>query len=145
MNILRALSAPHHTVMRLLASKTAAVDKHLAFAGKTYRTAVRWAGACHKAMSTLHKAYRGTLVRAATARLPSEGDTAANDVAGRDGVASAAGRTVPEAAVARESVVSDVVLVGVSLARDKLKVGTAASTDENARGRGQQDASQLGD
>jgi len=84
MNILRALSAPHHTVMRLLASKTAAVDKHLAFAGKTYRTAVRWAGACHKAMSTLHKAYRGTLVRAATARLPSEGDTAANDVAGRD-------------------------------------------------------------
>jgi len=81
MNIPRALSAPDYTVMRLLANKTAAVDKHLASAGKTYRTAVRWAAACHKAMSTLHKEYQGTLDRAATAMLPSKADTAANDVA----------------------------------------------------------------
>jgi len=81
MNIPRALSAPDYTIMRLLANKTAAVDKHLASAGKTYRTAVRWAAACHKAMSTLHKEYQGTLDRAATAMLPSKADTAANDVA----------------------------------------------------------------
>ena len=47
--------------------------------------------------------------------------------------------------MASGSVESDVILVGVSLARDKLKVGTATSTAENARDRGQQYASQLGD
>ena len=150
MDNLRALSAPHYTVMRLLATKAAAVDKHLASAGKTYRTAVRWAAACHKAMSALDKEYQGTLVRAAvasraTAMLPSEAGTAANHVAGRDGAASAAGRTAPEAAAASDSVDSDVILVGVSLARNNLKLGTAASTTEHARDRGQQDASQLRD
>ena len=150
MDNLRALSAPHDTVMRLLATKTAAVEKHLASSGKTYRTAVRWAAACHTAMSAIHKEHQGTLVRAAlaspaTAMLPSEADTAANHVAGRDGAASAAGRTAPEAAAASDSVASDVILVGASLARDKLKLGTAESTAENARDRGQQDASQLGD
>jgi len=35
MDNLRALSAPHYTVMRLLATKTAAVEKHLASSGKT--------------------------------------------------------------------------------------------------------------
>jgi len=145
MNTLRALSAPHYTVMRLLATKTAAVEKHLASAGNTYRTAVRWAAACHKAMSTLHMEHQVTLDRSLTALLHSEDDTAAKDVAGRDGAASAASRTAQGAAVASGSVDSDVVLIGVSLSRDKLKVGTAASTAENARDRGQQDASQLGD
>jgi len=148
MDNLRALSAPHYTVMRLLATKTAAVDKHLASAGKTYRTAVRWAAACHKAMSALDKEYQKTLVRAAvastaTAMLPSEAGTAATHVTGRDGAASAAGRTELEAAAASDSVDSDVILIGISLARDNLKLGTAASTAEDARDRGQQDASQL--
>ena len=138
MDNLRVLSAPHYTVMRLLATQIVTVDKHLASAGKTYRTAVRWDAACHKAMSALHKKYQGTLVRAAvastaTAMLPSEADTAANNVAGRDGAASAAGRTAPKAAVASDSVDSDVVLVGVSIARDKLRAATAASMAENAR------------
>ena len=149
MKNLRALSATHYTVMRLLATKTAAVNKHLASAGKTYRTAVRWAAACHNAMSALHKEYQGTLVRTAvpsttTAMLPSEADTAAKHVAGSDRAASAAGRTAPEAAVASDSNYSDVILGGVPLAWEKLKLGTAESTAENARDRGQQDASQLG-
>jgi len=101
-------------------------------------------------MSALHKEHQGTLVRAAltstaTAMLPFEADTAANHVAGSDGAASAAGRTAPEAAAASDSVASDVILVGASLARDKLKLGTAESTAETARDRVQQDASQLGD
>jgi len=82
MDNLRALSAPHYTVMRLLATKTAAVDKHLASAGKTYRTAVRWAAACHKAMSALDKEYQRSLVRGAvastaTAKLPFDAGVAA--------------------------------------------------------------------
>jgi len=145
---LRALSAPHYTVMHLHATKTAAVDKHFASAGKTYRTAVRWAAACHMAMSALDKEYQKTLFRAtvastATAKLPSEAGTAATHVTGRDGTASAAGRTELEAAAASDSVNSDVILVGISFARDNLKLGTAASTAEDARDRGQQDASQL--
>jgi len=100
-------------------------------------------------MSALHKEYQGTLVRAAvpstaTAMLPSEADTAANHVDGSDRAASAAGRTAPEAAVASDSNYSDVILVGVPLAREKLQLGTAESTAENARDRGQQHASQLG-
>jgi len=99
-------------------------------------------------MSALDKEYQRTLVRAAvastaTAKLPSEAGTAANNVTGRDGAASAAVRTELEAAAASDSVDSDVILVGISLARDNLKLGTAASTAEDARDRGQQDASQL--
>jgi len=55
MDNLRALLAPHYTVMHLLDTKTAAVDKHLASDGKTYRTDVRWAAAWHEAMSALDK------------------------------------------------------------------------------------------
>jgi len=75
--------------------------------------------------------------------LRSEAGTLAYHFSGRDGAASAAGRTPAEAAAASDSADSGVILVGVSLARDNLKVGTAATTPGHARDCGQQDASQL--
>jgi len=118
--------------------------------GETYRMAVRWAAACHKAMADFQKEYHNTLVRAdvastVTAMLTFEAVTAANYVAGPHEAASAADRTALKAAVASDTIDIDVIFVGDVFAQEKLNLGTAASTAENAHDPGQQDASQLRD
>jgi len=132
---LRDPALDHGTVMRLLTDKTLSVDRYLARSGKTYRKAVLWAGACVKAMQLMEEDYEGTLALAdvAAARkstATTKAAAASKWVSGEAGSASArdaaCGRSPGGGPAADEGTDSDVVVVGVSLEKDNLKVPTAS-------------------
>eukprot|EP00168_Porphyra_purpurea_P018481 TRINITY_DN6912_c0_g1_i4.p2 TRINITY_DN6912_c0_g1~~TRINITY_DN6912_c0_g1_i4.p2 ORF type:complete len:176 (+),score=26.44 TRINITY_DN6912_c0_g1_i4:1067-1594(+) len=148
---LRSDSLGRRTVLHLLTNKTLAVEKHLFHTGKTYGNAVRFASACHEAMAFLDPDFLSALVRAAvapvrTAVCATKAGSASSHVEDKAESASvggaSTGRSAAVGAVAGESADSDVVLVGVSLAKDNPKLVTAESLADEADLSGEDNATE---
>jgi len=144
---LQAMTIDHRTLYRLMAVKTDAVDRHLARSGKTYRAAVQWSSKCHMAMEALgahgRRGLPSTSVASALEAMPGLQDlgSAPNTVVHRAGLAAAYGQDTAAPASAGAHAGGndddDVVLIGVTLAKDNLKLtpvkGVAAPAEQSEK------------
>ena len=129
---LQAMTIDHRTLSRLMSLKTDSVDKHLARSSRTYRAAVQWSAKCHLAMNAIcahgRRAPPSTAVASALEAMPvlQALDSAPNKAVDRAGLAATRveDKAAPSlaSAHARGYDDDDVVLVGVTLAEDNLKL-----------------------
>jgi len=144
---LQAMTIDYRTLYRLMAVKTDAVDRHLARSGRTYRAAARWSSTCRMAMEAIgahgHRGLPSTSVDSALEAMPDLPDlsSAPNTVVHRAGLAAAYGQDTAAPASAGAHAEGDddddVALIGVTLAKDNLKLtpvkGVAAPAEQSEK------------
>ena len=138
---LQAMTIDHRTLSRLMSIKTDAVDRHLARSGKTYRAAVQWSAKCHMAMEALgahgRRGLPSTSVASALEAMPGLHNlgSAPQTVVHRASLAAAYGEDTAALSSAEAHAGGDdddVVLGGVTLAKDNLKLTPVKGLTVNA-------------